>query len=391
MRDVRALRSARGLRFAIFERFPYFPAVFKSLDVWLPAYLKRRRVPFSDGVTHIMLCVCDHFEPFHDTRGNKAEAMSRMALWKREWPKLIDEFRDLDGCRPRHSFFYPIEQYDADILNELTEICRLSGGETEIHLHHESDTAATLKARLEKGKEDFLRHGLLNRDESGRTRYGFIHGNWALDNSHPAGRNCGVSNELAVLAESGCYADFTMPSAPHPTQTRTVNSIYYALGTTQPKSHDYGVPARVNGEMRKDLLLVQGPLGLNWEARKWGVLPRIDNADLTGANPPRPDRMRVWLELGIHVEGRPDWRFIKLHTHGAIPRNSGMFLGEPMRQFHRHLMEQYRDNDRFQLHYVSARELVNIVHAAEEGRTGNPGKFRDYRYRSHLQNGASAG
>ena len=69
------------------------------------------------------------------------------------------------------------------------------------------------------------RHGLLSRDRyTGEVGYGFIHGNWALDNSRPDGRMCGVDNELDVLRETGCYADFTLPSAPSPTQTRKINS-----------------------------------------------------------------------------------------------------------------------------------------------------------------------
>lgn len=362
-----------------------FCAMFKALDLWLPAYLRQSKWRQPDGVTHVMLCVCDHFEPFHDA--DKKEAMARTALWKREWPKLISEFRDADGIRPRHTFFYPIEQYDSDILNELAEICRLSEGETEIHLHHKDDTADGLRAKLEKGKADFAKHGFLCRDEAGNIRYAFVHGNWALDNSHPERKNCGVDNELDILCETGCYADFTMPSAPHPTQTRIINSVYYATEDGHAKSHDRGEHCRVPSVEGREphsgsrLLLVQGPLGLNWECRKLGVLPRIENSDLTGVNPPRADRMRLWTRLGIHVQGRSDWLFIKLHTHGAIPQNSGMFLGEPMKAFHRHLMENYRDTTRFQLHYVTARELVNILHAAEDGKSGNPGAFRDYRYR----------
>ena len=352
----------------------------RALDKWLPAYVSRPRPPTVNGVVDIMLGVCDHFEPFH--HADKTEAMARMALWKREWPKLVREFSDSDGIGPRHSFFYPIEQYDKDIINELAELCRLSGGETEVHLHHKNDTDATLRDKLERGKDDLVRHNLLSRTKEGAVRYGFIHGNWALDNSHPEGKFCGVSNELKVLSETGCYADFTLPSAPDPSQTRTINSIYYAQGTPQPKSHDKGTPASV-GHVRKtttsELLLVQGPLGLNWARRKFGIVPRIENADLTGVNPPVPDRMRLWRELHIHVQGRPEWLFIKLHTHGAIPRNSGAFLGDPMRRFHQHLMETYK-NGNFRLHYVTAREMVNIIHAAEDGKTGNPGQFRDYRY-----------
>jgi hypothetical protein len=311
-----------------------------------------------------------------------------LAEWKRKLPKLTKDFRDADGCGPRHTFFYPVEQYDPDILNDIADICRASGGEVEIHLHHDRDTADGLRQKLEQGKTDLARHGLLSRDTQGRTRYGFVHGNWALDDSHPEGKGCGVRNELAILRDTGCYADFTMPSAPSRTQTQIINSLYYAKSTAEPKSHDTGVPARVStgttvGENPTpgDLLLVQGPLGLNWERRKWGLLPRIENADLTGANPPRMDRMRLWLQLGIHIAGRPDWVFIKLHTHGGIPQNFNMLLGEPMREFHRAALAQFNDGEKFRLHYVSARELVNILHAAEQGRSGNPGEFRDYRYR----------
>lgn len=354
------------------------------MNLWLPAYLRQRAwTPPAGKVVDLMLCVCDHFEPFHAT--DKKGAMERMQLWNREYPKLIDPFRDADGCRPRHTFFYPIEQYDEDVLKSLEDLVRSSEGEVELHLHHKDDTAEGVKSALLRGMEDFSRHGFLSKNAEGKTVYGFVHGNWALDNSHPEGKNCGVSNELTILRETGCFADFTMPSAPHPTQTRIINSIYYAADTPAPKSHDSGTPASVSvaGSSRPQdqLLLIQGPLGLNWEVRKFGVFPRIENADLTGANPPRLDRLRVWLRQGIHVAGRPEWLFIKLHTHGAIPRNSKVHLGDASRRFHERLLSEYNDGTRFRVHYVSAREMVNIIHAAEDGHTGNPGQFRNYRYK----------
>jgi hypothetical protein len=360
--------------------------MFKALDLWLPAYLRRRRRPRVEGVTDVMLCVCDHFEPLHAT--DKTGALARVARWQSELPRLTAGFRDSDGQPPRHTFFYPIEQYDPDLLRELAALCAATGAETEIHLHHDRDTADHLRRTLERGKELLAGHGLLARAADGSVRYGFIHGNWALDDSDPAGRNCGVRNELEVLAATGCYADFTMPSAPHPTQTRIINSLYRAQDTPAPKSHDHGDPVRVRPEGEAapvpandaSLLLVQGPLGLNWRWRKWGVLPRIENGDLTAANPPTPARLRVWLDLGMHVLGRPEWMFIKLHTHGALPENSAMLLGEPMRHFHDHLKSVCTEGRKFRLHYVTARELVNILHAAEDGKTGNAGSFRDYRW-----------
>ncbi len=366
--------------------------MYKALDLWLPAYLRQRCPPAPQGRVDFLLCVCDHFEPFHAT--DKSGALARMELWLQEFPKLIQPFLDADGIRPRHTFFYPIEQYDADVVATLAELCHRCQGEVEIHLHHEDDTAEHLRDTLKRGQRALAKHGLLARDAAGAVRYGFIHGNWALDNSHPQGLHCGVTNELSVLRETGCYADFTMPSAPDPTQTRIINRLYYARGGSTPKAHDSGIPVQVkrgasslrgaaNGLTRDtdELLLVQGPLGLNWERRKFGFLPRIENGDLTGNNPPRLDRMRIWQRLGIHVAGRPEWVFIKLHTHGAIPENSGMLLGEPMRQFHQQLLAHYNNGRSCRLHYVSAREMVNILHAAEDGHDGNPADFRDYRYR----------
>jgi len=384
----------------------------RTLPLWLPGYLRQEPAPLPDGVKDVLLCVCDHFEPLH--RADKAEARRRMAAWKMEFPKNISPFRDADGIRPRHTCFYPIEQYDPDLLDDCAELCRASGAEVEVHLHHDRDTDETLRAKLVKGIADFTRHGFLARDAMGRTRWGFVHGDWALDNSHPDGAQCGVSNELSLLRELGCYADFTLPSCPDVTQTRTINRLYYAQDTPGPKSHDTGVQVRVLGgssrreealtDLRSpisdlrlgnqslltsaathphfgDLLIVQGPLALNWERRKLGLLPRLENSDLTAANPPRSDRMRLWVQQHIHVLGRPEWIFVKLHCHGGPPPNSGVFLGEPYRAFHQHLAETYTEANGWRLHYVTARELVNILHAAEDGHAGNAGRFRDYRYK----------
>jgi hypothetical protein len=366
--------------------------MYKALNLWLPAYVRRRRNVKTTGTTDILLAVCDHFEPLHQT--DKTTALERIRRWKQIYPALIAPFRDADGCRPRHTFFYPIEQYDRDLVEELAELCRLCDGEVEVHLHHDHDTAEGLRAKLQRGKAELARHGLLSRDGSGGIGFGFIHGDWALDDSHPLRRHCGVPNELGILRAAGCYADFTMPSAPDPTQTRRINSIYYATDTPAPKSHDTGRPARVTnfqsegaeGPSRPsgsapDLLLVQGPLGLNWQRRKFGLLPRIENGEISGANPPRPDRLRIWRRLGIHVLGQPNWLFIKLHTHGGVPRDMAVLLGDPLREFFGHALREYNDGITCRLHFVSAREMVNIIHAAEDGKTGDPGPFRDYRYR----------
>ena len=85
------------------------------------------------------------------------------------------------------------------------------------------------------------------------------------------------------------------------------------------------------------------------------------------------------MRTGVHVEGRPEWIFVKIHTHGTQECDLDTLLGAPMREAFAHLEREYNDGERWQLHYVSAREMYNIVKAAEAGETANPGQYRDYR------------
>jgi hypothetical protein len=53
-------------------------------------------------------------------------------------------------------------------------------------------------------------------------------------------------------------------------------------------------------------------------------------------------------------------------------------LGPKMDALYEHLEAKYRDQLGWDLHYVSAREMYNIVKAAEAGKTGSPGLYRDF-------------
>jgi hypothetical protein len=226
---------------------------------------------------------------------------------------------------------------------------------------------------------------LLRRRSDGKIAFGFILGNWALDNARPDGRWCGVNNELTVLREAGCYADFTLPAAPDPAQTRTVNAIYYAIDDPlRPRSHDRGVEAQVGRKAPPDgLLIIQGPLTFDWRRRIWGILPGLENGALddTPAHLPTLDRFTAWADVGVCVAGRPEWVFIKVHTHGALETNASVLLGPIMERFHSDVMRAFNDGTRYHLHYVTAYEMATLVKAAEAGLRGNP---RDYLTRDLL-------
>ena len=172
------------------------------------------------------------------------------------------EHYDSAGRPPQYTFFYPQEEYLPELLDPLAEITREGLGDVEIHLHHDGEGERDFVDRMEGFKEALHnRHGLLRKTD-GQISFAFIHGNWALDNSHPEGRFCGLNNEIVLLKQLGCYADFTLPSAPSPTQTSIVNTVYWATDDPlKPKSHDTGVPVTPGKKQTGDLLMVPGPLG----------------------------------------------------------------------------------------------------------------------------------
>lgn len=350
---------------------------------WLPTYLKERaryQPPRPDEEVHVILCMADHFEPKW-ANADVATGSKRVAEWVEQFPRQFGRFRDSDGRPPRYTFFFPIEEYEKEYLEALAGLCRAGFGEVEFHLHHDKDTPDGLRAKLLAFKETLTGHGLLARQRSsGAVMYGFIHGNWALCNSLPDGSWCGVNNEIAILLETGCYADFTFPSAPSATQPPIINRIYYASDRPgEPRSHDVAVESR-----EKALLLVQGPLLLDWSRRKWGVLPGVENGCLQSSQPPSVERLMRWLQARVQVAGRPDWFFVKLHAHGAAEHDHETLLGAPMVKFHRDLAELAGKNPKFHYHYVTARELVNLVKAAEAGHKGTVAEALDWELVSNL-------
>ena len=357
----------------------------RDVRFWIGEYVRmgisrRLRPGRKVKTTHILFCLTDHFEPYWNS-AEKFLARERVATWTRRYPAIALKHVDSAGRHPRHTFFYPVEEYDPVLLDDLSELCHCGFGEVEVHLHHDNDCSENLRATL-LGFKDVLcsMHGLLSRHkQTGETKYGFIHGNWALDNSRPDGRWCGVNDELTVLRETGCYADFTLPSAPSPTQTRKINGIYYAEDDPfTPKSHNWGVDAMVGVSRTDALLLIQGPLCLNFSTPTKFGLPRIENGDLCYDNPPNAVRVGLWVRQRVHVQGRDDIIFIKIHTHGAQERNMRMLLDDGLDRLYTLLESHCNDGKDYRLHYVTAREMFNIVKAIENGEDGDPSLYSDY-------------
>jgi hypothetical protein len=111
-----------------------------------------------------------------------------------------------------------------------------------------------------------------------------------------------------------------------------------------------------------------------------GVFPGLDVGAIDGSAgyAPAVGRFRKWVDARIAVHERPEWVFVKVHTHGAPERNAATLLGSRMAALHEAIGREFNDGRRYCLHYVTAREMVNIVRAAEAGEPGSPGDYRDY-------------
>jgi hypothetical protein len=356
---------------------------------WLPGYLwqrlARHRAP---NRTHVVLALADHFEPAivpeeGAARAPYPEQERRLERWCREYPNRFGSYRDAEGRPLVHTYFYPAEQYDRPLVARLAEHCHAGWGEIEIHLHHGAeapDSAENTRRQLIEFRDQLAReHGCLSYwGESPQPRYGFVHGNFALANSNQ-GRQCGVDNEIQILAETGCYADMTLPTASfHAAQIGKINSIYECgLPLVERAAHRRGRDLERGKPPQAFPLFVQGPLMLDFNAGSGSPRLRIDNGALTGTNPASLHRLSLWKQAAISVKGRPDWLFIKLHCHGMDPGHEEANLGSAMQEFVRELTAGAEGRNEV-VHFVSAREMVNIILAACDGKEGNPGEYRDY-------------
>jgi hypothetical protein len=358
---------------------------------WLPSYFWQRCIRRLPNVRplHLLIGIADHFEPMNRV-GSRSESIDRrqqeerLRSWCEEYPAALGEWRDDDGRRFRHTYFYPAEDFDGTLLDRLAEHCHRGWGEIEIHLHHgvqAPDTRENTFRTLVNFRDALVARGCLCQQNGTATpRYAFVHGNWALANSDH-GRFCGVDEEMQILADTGCYADFTLP-APSRAQISKINSLYEcALPLDQQAPHRRGMDLQRGRSPDKFPLIVQGPLMVDFGRKKsgWPSLG-IESSELSGVNPPSMRRMQLWKEAAIRVQGS-DWIFIKLHCHGLQSTDKAAMLGAPIQTFLKELLSGSGNGTEYRVHFVTMREMVNIALAACDGWQGNPTEYRDYRFK----------
>ena len=336
-------------------------------EKWLAPYVKDRLRKAMGAARpkqkRVWVAITDHYEPLGGG-ASVEKALGRVAKWRDKWPRIAeDAARDAAGQRPQYSFFYPQEEYRHDLLEGIAEMVRHGVGDVEVHLHHSDERRETFIQKV----TEFCRrltddHGLL-RQYNGRTVFGFIHGNWALDNSLPNGAWCGLNGEIAILRDLGCYADFTMPSLPSASQGTIVNKIYWCTNNAdnRPRSFDHGVEATVGGGERGDLLMITGPVGLRFGDR---LLPRVEGGEFAGYDLATASRVHKWFDLAPSIG---EDLFLKLYSHGAAERNLEPMLNGGLAELFRLVAEEAQQRG-IAVHWATAWQMYQAAAALVHGR-----------------------
>jgi hypothetical protein len=369
---------------------PEGPVITVGLQLVLALAVVRGVV--ATAPTHVIFAFVDHFEPVH------SQPDPDLTMWVDDYMTMAGRHVDSDGRHPIHSYFVICEpgvtkeRLDTTLVR-LNKVTYSGYGEVELHLHHglidesvRTQEQATVEFldTLFKAKDEYVRHGaLLTAEPRPQFRFAFIHGMWALDNSRlewwpnvswPHRAYCGVNREIDLLKQNGCYADFTFP-AWGTMEPPVWNSIYYTADDDGPASYQtYSNMSFVESDVpaQDKLMIVEGPNG----NANIGILPG------NYTDWPSLSRMMGWVGQRIHVGGRGDWVFVKVHTHGCaadltIPTVWDCFFGYTIDAFYSSL-EAFYSGDMYRLHYVSTREMYNMVKAAEAGKTGDPSQYRDF-------------
>ena len=349
------------------------------LDIWLPDYIRwsESRPRVQDKPIHIFFFFTDHFEP--------ATNASLVKRWVSDYPKMAARHLDSNGRPVQHTWFYPVEQPNDQYLRDLRKLVVSGYGEVELHLHHRYDNWQSALAKYERGIAYLQQFGF-SKTIDGQTRFAFIHGNNSLDNSLGP-RRCGVNRELEMLRRLGCFVDYTFPNTWDWSQPSLVNKIYWAVDDDGPKSYRTGHTLSQTHPFTGDLLMFTGPVMIRPTFKPNRLFFVIDDADIHPTFPASRGRVDSWVHAGVHVDGKPEWVFIKVSAHAAASEEStDNVLGPKFEDALSYMESRYNDGRNYVLHYVTAREAYNLAIAAAQNQPGNPEGYYDFVVKPYVAN-----
>ncbi|BFM10379.1 hypothetical protein R50072_05320 [Simiduia litorea] len=335
-------------------------------DSWIYNYAYESVVSIFDDkkqVRHIIFYLVDHFEP-----GSDAAAVKNTSLWLARYTKAVENIYDDYGSRFQYTWFYPYDHKNEDVLRQLATMSKNGFGEVELHWHHGHTTSESFANDLDQALEWFSSFGLLRAQGDSDSKFSFIHGNWALDNSGLQ-KHCGVNDEISILKSRGGYADFTF-STHSVSQPAYINRIVRVKDDPlKPRSYENAIDTEV-GLKNDDFLLFLGPSGFNFRRLQFEVGALESDTSYT------TERLRIWISNAPSVKGAEEVKFIKVHTHGITAEEN--LLNENGIAKIAEDLSLFAKESGYKVHYMTSRQVYNVVRAIESGMDGDPDLYKDY-------------
>ena len=163
----------------------------------------------------------------------------------------------------------------------VTHLERSAGwglGEIEVHLHHSRETAEKMQQETgaAQGSACALRRTASPPAKAPMSTFGFVHGKWSLDNSRGERALRRVNNELAVLRQAKCCADFTFPAWGSQPRANTTASLRNGQSGQAEVATTPAKDVHLGGRPSGDLMIFQGPGRLGGVPALAGLLALVD-------------------------------------------------------------------------------------------------------------------
>ena len=188
-------------------------------------------------------------------------------------------------------------KYKPEYLDPLAKFTQDGIGDVDIHIHHNCEGEEKFLDKMCGFIEVYAKAWLAAAARrQNRVR---LHSR-QLGAGQLASRQtwCGLNNEITLLRDLGCYADFTMPSGASPTQGRVVNQIYWVNDDLTSRARMIAGQVRTGQPGQGDLLITGDGAAV---AQRF--VPRLETGEIAWQDFPTPYRISRWLDLAPHQPG----------------------------------------------------------------------------------------
>jgi hypothetical protein len=332
-------------------------------------------------------CLADQFSTAIDSGSDPGDQWTIFCLvcsfgtdsFDSELPCLLNS---LDSVRLIHSDNFssipkltlacPVLDWADSSVNEIAHICAQGLGEVELLFRAREFDQGSISSCLVTASEKLL----LNARHSPGARTSRFCILWDASIFGDSRLTSPSAALVELLRDIGCLVDLSHPDNGCTFQPKPLNSIY-TVAHYPPVPRPYNCPSYVAANELPSgyLYVVDGPLDVVWNPRNGELLPRVVTGRIEAGDCPTHNDVSSWCDAGIHVTGRPGWIFVKLILETGANSQDVIESLDCVFSACGSLFGNGSDSG---VIFATAREMYNIVRAAEAGKNGSAAEYRDY-------------